>query len=145
MGAKENLELIEELRHAAEDQDFERYGSLLAEDATLRMAGVPGTLGGLMKGREAIVSFARTAATGTGRFEVKEMFADDHHVCVVGKMTSDRFPGNQYLKSADRPYSTYQCSIYRIVDGKVAEWTTYVNWLDAYVQTGLVAVSSLTP
>lgn len=144
MGAKENLEVVEELRQAVRDQDFDRYGSLLSEDAVFRMAGVPGALGGVTKGRQAIVDQYRGLAGG-GNFEVKETFADDHHVCVVGKMTADRFPGNDFLRSADRPYSTYQCSIYRIAEGKVVEATTYVNWLDAYVQSGLVDVSTLTP
>lgn len=145
MGAKENLQLVEEIRKAAQDRDFERYGSLLAEDAVYRMAGVPGALGGVTKGRQAIVDQFRQLSSTVGRFEVKQTFADDHHVCVVGKMTAERFPGNQYLRSAERPYSTYECIIYRIADGKVAESTSYVNWLDAYVQNGLVDVSSLTP
>jgi ketosteroid isomerase-like protein len=144
MGAKENLELVEELRQAARDQDFNRYGSLLAEDVVFRMAGVPGSLGGVTKGRQAIVDQMRQLSPA-GSFEVKEIFGDDHHVCVVGKMTADRFPGNQYLRSAERPYSTYQCTIYRITDGKVAESISYVNWLDAYVQAGLVDVKTLTP
>jgi ketosteroid isomerase-like protein len=144
MGAKENLELIDELRQAVRDQDFDRYGSLLTEDAVFRMAGVPGVLGGVTKGRQAIVEQIRELSTG-GNFEVKEMFGDDRHVCVVGKLSAERFPGNQYLRGADRPYSTYECMIYRIADGKVAESTSYVNWLDPYVQTGLVDVTSLTP
>ncbi len=144
MGAKENLEVVDALRQAVQDQDFDRYGSLLSEEAVFRMAGVPGALGGVTRGRQAIVDQYR-GLSGTGQFEVKEMFADDNHVCVVGKMTADRFPGNSYLRSADRPYSTYQCTIYRIADGKVAESTTYVNWLDAYVQSGLVDVNTLTP
>jgi ketosteroid isomerase-like protein len=144
MGAKNNLELIEELRQAARDQDFDRYGLLLTEDAVFRMAGVPGAMGGVTRGRQAIVDQIRQMSTG-GNFELKEMFGDEHHVCVVGKLTAERFPGNQYLRSADRPYSTYECIIYRIANGKVAESTTYVNWLDAYVQTGLVDASSLTP
>jgi hypothetical protein len=34
MGAKENLELVEELQRVLRDLDFERYGQLLADDAT---------------------------------------------------------------------------------------------------------------
>jgi ketosteroid isomerase-like protein len=144
MGAKENLELIDELRQAAGEQDFDRYGSLLTEDAVFRMAGVPGALGGVTRGRQAILEQIRQMST-EGNFEVKEMFGDDRHVCVVGKLSAERFAGNQYLRSADRPYSTYECIIYRIADGKVAESTSYVNWLDPYVQTGLVDVTTLTP
>lgn len=144
MGAKENLELVEELRQAAQDRDFDRYGSLLAEDVVFRMAGVPGALGGVTRGRKAVLDQVREMTSG-GHFEIKEMFGDDRHVCVVGKMTAERFPGNQYLRSADRPYSTYQTVIYRIAEGKVTESTSYVNWLDAYVQAGLVDVTTLTP
>ena len=70
--------------------------------------------------------------------------ADDTHVCVIGKVNATRFPGNDYLEGADKPYSTYQCTVYTIADGKVAESTSYVNWLDPYVQVGLVDPSSLT-
>jgi hypothetical protein len=41
MGAKENLELIEELQQTARDRDFDRYGALLTDDAVIRTAGVP--------------------------------------------------------------------------------------------------------
>ena len=144
MGAKQNLELIEELQQAVRDGNFERYGQLLADDAVFRMAGVPSQLGGTTTGRTAIVEqFRRTA--GAGAFAVKEMFADDHRVCVVGKVTADQFVGNDYLRSADRPYATYECIVYRIADGKVKESTAYINWLDPYVQVGLVDVTTLTP
>ena len=59
-------------------------------------------------------------------------------------MTASRFPGNQFLRGADSSYTTYQCTLYRIVGGKIAETTTYVNWLDPYVQTGIVDPSTLT-
>jgi ketosteroid isomerase-like protein len=143
MGAKENLELIETLQQATRDRDFDRYGALLAEDATQRMAGVPAAMGGLTSGRQAIIDQLRTAA-GTGTFEVKQMFGDDKHVCVVGKMTSERFPGNQFLQGANRPFATYQCTVYELARGKVTNLTTYVNWLDPYVQVGLVDASTLT-
>jgi hypothetical protein len=32
--------------------------------------------------------------------------------------------------------------VYRVADGKVAESTAYVNWLDPYVQVGLVDPST---
>jgi ketosteroid isomerase-like protein len=143
MGAKENLELIEQMQQAARDQDFDRYGQLLADDATFRAAGVPAGLGGVLTGRQAIVDQLRQTA-GTSTFEVKQMFGDDEHVCVVGKVTAERFLGSQHLRGADRPYSTYECIVYRIADGKVAESTAYINWLDPYVQIGLVDVSTLT-
>ena len=143
MGAKANLELIEQFLQAARDQDVERYGQLLADDATFRAAGVPAGLGGVLHGREAIVEQLRRIA-GASRFEIKHMFGDDQNVCVVGKVTAERFAGSVYLKGADRPYTTYECIVYRIADGKVAESTAYVNWLDPYVQMGLVDASTLT-
>ena len=32
---------------------------------------------------------------------------------------------------------------YRLENGRVAEQTTYVNWLDAYVQTGMLDLAQL--
>jgi ketosteroid isomerase-like protein len=72
------------------------------------------------------------------------MFGDDEHVCVVGKVTAVSFLGSQHLQGAERPYSTYECIVYRIADGKMAESTAYINWLDPYVQVGLVDVGTLT-
>lgn len=143
MEAKANLELIEELQRLAAARDFDAYGKLLTDDVTFRMAGVPAALGGLATGREAVIDQFRQNAGG--RFEIKKMFGDDEHVCVIGKVTADRFPGNAYLRSSDRPYSTYECVVYRIADGKVAESTAYINWLDPYVQVGLVDGASLAP
>ena len=143
MGAKENLELIDQLQQAAREQDFDRYGELLADDAVFRVAGVPAGMGGVLTGRQAVVDQFRRNA-GAGSFEVKELFGDDAHVCVVGKVTAQRFPGNQYLRGADRPYATYECIVYGIAGGKVAESTTYTNWLDPYVQVGLVDANTLT-
>jgi ketosteroid isomerase-like protein len=143
MVAEENLELIEELQQAARDLDYDRYGQLIAEDATFRSAGVPAALGGVLSGRAAIVEQLRQTA-GTSRFEVKQMFGDDKHVCLVGKVNAERFLGSRHLRGADVPYSTYECIVYRIANGKVAESTAYVNWLDPYVQLGLVDVSTLT-
>ena len=143
MGATENLELVEELQQAARELDFARYGELIAEDATFRAAGVPAALGGVLSGREAIVEQLRRTA-GASSFEVRQMFGDDEHVCVVGKVTAERFLGSEYLRGADRPYSTYECIVYRVADGKVVESTAYLNWLDSYVQVGLVDMSTLT-
>jgi ketosteroid isomerase-like protein len=144
LGANENLTLIEELQQAAEDLDFDRYGQLIAEDAMFRAAGVPAGLGGVLSGRKAIVDQLRQTA-GTSRFEVKQMFGDDEHVCLVGKVNAERYLGSQHLRGADMPYSTYECIVYRIANGKVTESTAYINWLDPYVQLGLVDVSTLTP
>jgi ketosteroid isomerase-like protein len=143
MGVKENLELIKQLQEAARDQDFGRYGQLLADDATFRAAGVPAGLGGVLHGPEAIVEQLRRSS-GESSFEVKQMFGDDRNVCVVGKVTAQRFIGSEHLKGADRPYSTYECLVYTVANGKVAESTGYINWLDPYVQMGLVELGTLT-
>jgi ketosteroid isomerase-like protein len=45
MTAKHNLELVEQLQQATRDQDYDRLGDLLADDAVFRMAGVPQVLG----------------------------------------------------------------------------------------------------
>jgi ketosteroid isomerase-like protein len=141
MGAQENLKLIEEVLQALRDRDYDRYGALLAEDAVFRLAGVPAGMGGVFTGRQAIVDQMRQVS---GTFETKEMFGDGEHVCLVGKVSAQRFPGNQFLQGVERPYSTYECLVYRIAGGKVVEWTAYLNWLDPMVQVGLVDASTLT-
>ena len=50
MGAKENLQLIEDMQDAARSGDWDRYGQHLADDVTLRMAGVPRGLGRCHRG-----------------------------------------------------------------------------------------------
>lgn len=144
MGTKDSLELVAQLHQAERDGDWDRYGELLTDDVMIRMAGVPTVMGGVTKGREAAVEQMR-ANTAAGTFDVKGMFGDDDQVCVVGKMSAERFPGSEFLRGVDRPYSTYECVVYRIADGRVAEWTAYVNWLDPYVQMGLVDPTTLTP
>jgi len=144
MAAKQNLELVEQLQQAARDQDYDRFGDLLADDAVFRMAGVPAVLGGVTTGRPAIVDQFRANAGGGRTVQIKQMFGDDKNVCVVAKVTAEGWPGNEVLRGTDRPYSTYECVVYRITNGKVAESTTYLNWLDPYVQVGLVDGASLT-
>jgi ketosteroid isomerase-like protein len=141
MGANENLEVIAAMQQAARDSDYDQWGSYLADDAVFRAAGVPASMGGVTIGRQAIVELV-SGNTG-GSYEVKDQFADDNHVCVIAKVNATQFPGNTYLQGADKPYSTYQCTVYRLADGKVLESTSYVNWLDPYVQVGLVDPSSL--
>lgn len=142
MGANESLGVVQRMQEAQRDRDFDAYAELIAEDAVFRMSGVPAGMGGVTTGRQAIVDMISRGPTG-GTFEVKQQFADDEHACIVGKITADAFPGNDYLRNADRPYSAYECVVYRIADGKVAESTAFVNWLDPYVQVGLVDPSTL--
>ena len=143
MGAKENLEVIEEYQRATREQDWDRASSLLADDAVFRMAGVPRAMGGVSEGRDAILATVRQGGS-LGSFEAKQVFGDDNNVCVVGKVTANRFPGNQFLRGADASYTTYECVVYRVAGGKIAESTAYINWLDPYVQTGIVDAASLT-
>ena len=51
MGAQENIKVVRELQQAVRDRDEKRYGELLAEDAVIRVAGVPKALGGVTEGR----------------------------------------------------------------------------------------------
>jgi ketosteroid isomerase-like protein len=141
MGAKENLDIIAAMQQAAANGDYDTWGSYLADDAVFRAAGVPASMGGVTTGKQAIVDLV-SRNTG-GSFDVKDRFADDDHVCVIGKVHATGFPGNDYLRGADKPYSTYQCTVYTIADGKVTQSTSYVNWLDPYVQIGLVDPGSL--
>lgn len=141
MGAKDNLELIEQYQQAVRDQDRARAGALLADGVVFRAAGVPRAMGGVIEGRDAVLD---TLGQAGGRFEAKQVFGDDNNVCVVGKVTASAFPGNAYLRGADKPYSTYECIVYRIAGGKIAESTAYLNWLDPYVQTGLIDASTFT-
>lgn len=146
MGAKENLQIIEGMQEAARNGNWALYAEHLADDVTFRMAGVPRGLGGVSEGRDAVVATMRqNAETTGGTFEQKDVTADDTHVCVVGKISGPRFPGNAFLRSAEEPYSTYECVVYRLDNGRVKESTAYVNWLDVYTQVGLVDPTSLLP
>ena len=46
---------------------------------------------------------ARAQTTGAGSYEIKQIFGDDNQVCVVGKVTAERFVGSPYLRGAERP------------------------------------------
>jgi ketosteroid isomerase-like protein len=141
MGAKENLEVIEELQEAARRGDWARFGELFDEDATARMAGVPADLGGVITGRDAIVEFVKTGASA--QFEAKNAFGDDTYVCAISRFASNGFSGNEFLKGADKPFTTWQCQIFQLDHGRIVEMTNYVNWLDVYTQTGLVNPTTL--
>jgi ketosteroid isomerase-like protein len=141
MTAKQNLELIERHFEAMASRDAEAYASDYAEDAVVRMAGVPGSLGGVLEGRWQIVDDFRRQPERA--IEIRQMFADDSHVCAVAKVTSI-VAGTQFLRGNDQSFTAFECTTYRIVGRRIQEQTTYVNWLDVYVQTGLVEMNSLT-
>ena len=143
MSAQDNIKVVQQLQQAFRDRDEKRYGELLAEDAVIRVAGVPRALGGVTRGREAILANLRQQAQLAGEVEVRSIFADDNHVCAVQKI-SGPFAGNQYFRGSDRPFSTYEALVYELEGGRVKEQTVYMNFLDVYVQAGLVPLSSLT-
>ncbi len=144
MGSQENIKVVQEAMQAFRDRDEKRYGELLAEDAVIRVAGVPRALGGVTQGREQILAnFRQQAPAAGGEVELRSIFADDNHVCAVQKV-SGPFSGNQYFRGSDRPFSTYEAIVYELAGGRIREQTVYMNFLDVYVQAGLVPLSSLT-
>lgn len=143
MGAQENIKIVQELAQAWRDRDEKRYGELFTEDAVVRVAGVPRALGGVTQGRDQILANFRQQAAPAGEVELRSIFADENHVCAVQKV-SGPFSGNQYFRGSDRPFSTYECIVYELAGGRINEQTIYMNFLDVYVQAGLVPLTSLT-
>ncbi len=142
MGAQENIKVVRDLVQAARDRDEARYVQLFTEDAVIRVAGVPRALGGVSQGREQILANLRQLGPA-GQAEIRSIFADDNQVCAVMKV-SGPFTGNQYFKGSEKPFSTYECIVYGLEGGRIKEQTVYMNFLDVYVQAGLVPLDSLT-
>ncbi len=142
-GGKKNIKIVQELQQAVRDSDEQRYGDLLSEDAVIRVAGVPRALGGVTEGREQILANFRQQAAPAGESEMRSVFADSDHVCAVMRV-SGPFSGNQYFRGSGKPFTTYECIVYGLEGGRVREQTVYMNFLDVYVQAGLVRLSSLT-
>ena len=143
MGSQENIKVVQAAMQAFRDRDEKRYGDLIAEDAVVRVAGVPRALGGVIQGREQILANFRQQAPAGGEVELRSIFADENHVCAVQKV-SGPFSGNQYFRGSDRPFSTYEAIVYELAGGRIREQTVYMNFLDVYVQAGLVPLNSLT-
>jgi ketosteroid isomerase-like protein len=142
MSGQDNIKVVQQLQQAFRDRDEKRYGELFTEDAVIRVAGVPRALGGVTQGREQILANFRQAPAGGGA-ELRSVFADDDHVCAVMKV-SGPFAGNQHFRGSGRPFSTFECIVYGLDGGRIREQTVYMNFLDVYVQAGLVPLSSLT-
>ncbi len=142
MGSQENIKTVQELVQAGRDRDEARYVQMFTEDAVIRVAGVPRALGGVSQGREQILANFRQLGPA-GQAEIRSIFADDNHVCAVMKV-SGPFTGNQYFKGSERPFSTYECIVYGLEGGRIKDQTVYMNFLDVYVQAGLVPLNSLT-
>jgi ketosteroid isomerase-like protein len=141
MGAKQNVQLVQDVLEAVEARDEQRYAAAYADDAVVRTAGVPRSFGGVLEGRAQIVENFRRLAPGN--FEVRSMFGDDVHVCVIGKL-STTFAGTKFFPGNDQPFTTYECIVYRVEGGRIREQTVYRNWLDVYVQAGLIDLAALT-
>lgn len=111
MGAQENIRGVQDFMQATRDRDEARCSSLLAEDAVIRAAGVPRALGRVVEGREQILQNFRELGP-PGQAEIRTIFADDTHVCAVQPVSST-FDGTQYFRGTGKPYTTYQCAVYR--------------------------------
>lgn len=143
MGAQENIKLVEDMRAAARSRDEQRYLSFWADDAISRTAGVPRALGGVIQGKDARRENFRNLPPPNGETRVQTVFADDKHVCLVDRLTGP-FNGNQFFKGSGKPFTTYQCIVYDVEGGRIRSSTLYMNFLDVYVQAGLVNVGQLT-
>ena len=142
MSAKQTLELVERLTDAKARHDMETYAAGLAEDAVFEMAGVPESMGGVLRGRDAIIrEFERTK--GMSRWETYDMFGDDSRVCVVGKTTVEHSAGTDTIRPSERGYTTDECVVYWVENGKVVRFKAYINWLHAHVQSGLIDLATL--
>ncbi len=142
MGSQENIKVVQDLIQANRDRDEARLSQLLTEDAVIRVAGVPHALGGVTQGRDQILANLREQGPA-GQAEIRSIFADDNNVCAVLKV-SGPFTGSQHFRGSDRPFSTYECIVYGLDGGRIKDQTVYMNFLDVYVQAGLVPLSSLT-
>ncbi len=142
MGSQENIKVVQDLIQANRDRDEARLSQLLTEDAVIRVAGVPRALGGVTQGRDQILANLREQGPA-GQAEIRSIFADDNNVCAVLKV-SGPFTGSQHFRGSDRPFSTYECIVYGLDGGRIKDQTVYMNFLDVYVQAGLVPLSSLT-
>lgn len=142
MGTKQNLEVFEQLREAQRNRDWSAYAALLTDDCVFRMAGVPRAMGGVTEGKDAIKAFFENTPAGSD-VDVKKVIADDNHVVAIQRLSAPTFVGSDVFKGGNRPFSTYECVVYRFENGKLAESTAYVNWADVYVQTGVLDVASM--
>ena len=141
MGAQENTRLVQDYMQAVRDRDEEKMSGFLAEDAVIRVAGVPRALGGVTQGRDQILQNFREGGP-QGESELQNIFADDDNVCTVQKV-HNLMSGTQHFRGNDNPYATYQSAVFKVAGGRIQEQTLYINFLDVYVQSGLVQLNSL--
>jgi len=141
MSVQENIKAIQSLQEAVQQRDERRLRELYAEDVVVRAAGVPRTLGGVTQGREQVISNLRQNPP-EGEAQLRAIFGDESHVCAIMKV-SGPFSGNQNFRGSGKPFSTYGCIVYGLEGGRIREQTMYLNFLDVYVQAGLVPLDSL--
>jgi ketosteroid isomerase-like protein len=140
VSSESNRAVIESLLTAIRERDDAAFSRAYAEDAVVRQSGVPESLGGVLRGRDAIVeNFRRQDPWAV---DVKLMFADDTHACVVGKF-SGIMTGTQAFKGNGQPFTMYECTVYTVRDDRIEEQLMFANWMDAYVQTGIVDLEAL--
>jgi len=140
MGQSSVQQVVENLFAAVARGDAAAAGELYAEDPVFRMAGVPRHLGGVVEGRVAIA--ADIAQRPPSKLEVRQIFADGDNACAVVKRTGP-VTATQTFRGSDREFTTYECVVFKLDGGRIKEQTTYVNWLDAYVQAGLIDLAPL--
>jgi ketosteroid isomerase-like protein len=131
---------VNALLAAVRNRDEAAFAAAYADDAVVRQSGVPESLGGVLRGRSAILENFRRQDPAT--VDVRFMFGDDTHVCVVGKL-SGIATGTETLRGNGQPFSTYECTVYTLRDGLVERQLVFVNWLDPYVQAGLIDIATL--
>ena len=74
--------------------------------------------------------------------DVRLTFGDDKHACAIVKRTST-VTTTETFRGSNSEFTSYECIVFQTEGGRVKEQTTYVNWLDAYVQSGLIDVGTL--
>ena len=143
MSAAGNIKLMQEMMAAARDRNEDRYLACFADYVVIRAAGVPKALGGVTQGKNQIRENFRNAQPAANPPQVRTIFADEGHVCLEERVSSN-FNGTAFFKGSGKPYTTYQCIVYEIEDNRIKSSTAYINFLDVYVQAGMVDVSTLT-
>ncbi|MDP9237202.1 MAG: nuclear transport factor 2 family protein [Chloroflexota bacterium] len=143
MSAQDSVKVVQDMMAASRDRNEERYLSFFAEDVVMRAAGVPKALGGVTQGKDQIRENFRNAQPGGAPPQVRTIFADDKHVCLEERVSSN-FNGTQVFKGSGKPYTTNQCIVYELEGGRIKSSTAYINFLDVYVQAGMVDVGKLT-
>lgn len=142
MAAQENIRIVRDYMQAVRDRDERRMGDILADHAVVRVAGVPRALGGVVQGREQILQNFRQQPPPQGEADTRTIFADDTHVCAVQRVSAS-FDGSEHFKGTGKPYTTYQAAVYTLAGGRIEEQTLYINFLDVYVQAGVIGLDSL--